>query len=204
MALTKETAVRIYNCYQQIEACDKFKKDVTELIERQKAQDEKRSEPISVNSFTRFGRGCQMGIVESGSTASMRIFDISHELALLVIDEHRKKLEKDLDELQKIAVREQAADFSRNARLFNLLEQPKFQWEIKLDSFYNYSEFNLICKLAEQIGYNMMWANSIYYRIEALQDDAIDRIVKTCDFVNREWLADGVGEMFIKNEDKKI
>lgn len=199
MALTKETAVKIYNCYQQIEQCDKFKKDVTELIERQKAQDEKRDEPISVNSYTRYGRGCQMGIVENGMSASMRIFDISHELALLVIDEHRKKLVQDLDELQQIAVREQAADFSRNARLFKLLGNTKFQWKMKnLSSFYTHTEKDLIGKLADQIGYTWVWASSIYDRTTALQDEHIDRIVQTFDIVSREWLAEGVGEMFVE------
>lgn len=202
MALTKETAVKIYNCYQQIEQCDKFKKDVTELIERQKKQDEKRDEPISVNSFTRYGRGCQMGIVESGMSASMRIFDISHELALLVIDEHRKKLVQDLEELQQIAVREQAADFSRNARLFTLLGNDKFQWKMKgVSSFYSLTEKDLIGKLADQIGYTWVWAVNIYERTIALQDEHIDRIVQTFDIVNKEWLADGVGEMFLKTEE---
>lgn len=36
MGLTKETSLKICNCYQQIEACDKFKKGVAEHIERQK------------------------------------------------------------------------------------------------------------------------------------------------------------------------
>ena len=100
MGLTKETSLKIYNCYQQIEACDKFKKEVVERIESQKELAEKRDEPIPVNSFTHFGRGCQMGIPSTGSsTASMSIYDISHELALLVIDAHRKTLVQKLDEL---------------------------------------------------------------------------------------------------------
>lgn len=200
MALTKETSLRIYNCYQQIEACDKFKKDVSELIERQNKLAEEREEPIPINAFTYRGRGCQMGIPETGSsTASMRIFDISHELALLVIDEHRKKLVQDLEELQRIAVREQSADFSRNARLLKLLAHHRFQFHMKgISGFYSYSEKELIGKLADQIGYTWVWASNIYDRTDALQDEAIDRIVLTFESVNREWLAEGVGDMFNK------
>ena len=181
MGLTKETSLKIYNCYQQIDACDKFKKEAAEHIERQKKLAEKRDEPIPVNSFTYRGRGCQMGIPDTGSsTASMRIFDISYELALLVIDEHRKTLVQKLEELQRIAVREQSADFSRNARLFNMLSDHRFQFKMKgVSTFYTYSEKELIGKLADQIGYTLVWACNIYKRIDALNDEAIDRIVQT-------------------------
>lgn len=140
MALTKETAVKIYKLLlAELNYVTSLRKDVTDLIERQKVQDEKRDEPISVNSYTRFGRDCRMGITENSMTASMRIFDISHELALLVVNEHSKKLVQDLEELQQIAVREQAADFSRNARLFKLLGDKKFQWKMKGCFFVLYS-----------------------------------------------------------------
>lgn len=198
MGLTKETSLKIYNCYQQIEACDKFKKKVAEHIERQNKLAEKRDEPIPVNSFTSRGRGCQMGIPDTGSlTASMSIFDISYELALLVIDEHRKTLVQKLEELQRIAVREQSADFSRNARLFKMLSDHHFQFKMKgVTPFYTYSEKELIGKLADQIGYTWVWACNIYERTDALNDEAIDRIVQTFDEVSKEWLADGIGEMY--------
>lgn len=198
MGLTKETSLKIYNCYQQIEACDKFKKGVAEHIERQKKLAEERDEPIPVNSFTYRGRGCQMGIPDTGSsTASMSIFDISYELALLVIDEHRKTLVQKLEELQRIAVREQSADFSRNARLFKMLSDHHFQFKMKgITPFYTYSEKELIGKLADQIGYTWVWACNIYERTDALNDEAIGRIVQTFDEVSKEWLADGIGEMY--------
>lgn len=200
MGLTKETSLKIYNCYQQIEACDKFKKEVVERIESQKELAEKRDEPIPVNSFTHFGRGCQMGIPSTGSsTASMSIYDISHELALLVIDAHRKTLVQKLDELQRIAVREQSADFSRNARLFKLLTNTRFQRNMKgISSFYTYNEKELIGNLAGQIGYTWVWACNIYDRTDALTDEAIDRIVQTFEEVNKEWLAEGSGDMYKK------
>lgn len=199
MGLTKETSLKIYNCYQQIDACDDFKKKVVAMIEQQKKKADENNEPITANAYTRYGRGCQMGIPDGGSTASMIIFDISHELALLVIYEHRKKLVHDLEELQRIAVREQSADFSRNARLFKLLTDHRFQFKMKgVSGFYTYSEKELISKLADQIGYTWIWACNIYDRAEAVKDEAIDRIVQTFESVNREWLADGTGEMFIK------
>ena len=179
MALTKETSLRIYNCFQQIDACDKFKKEVTELIDQQKKKADECNEPIPANAYTRYGRGCQMGIPDGGSTTSMTIFGISHELALLVIDEHRKKLVQDLEELQRIAVREQSADFSRNARLFKLLSS-SFQSYMKgISPFRTYSEKELIGKLADNIGYTWVWSVNIYERNEAVKDEAIDRIVHT-------------------------
>lgn len=197
MALTKETSRNIYNCYQQIEACDKLKSDIEEFIETQKRNAEKKDDPIPVNSYARYGRGCQMGIPEVGcSTSSMRIFDISYELALLVIDEHRKNLVRLLDDLQRIAIREQTADFSRNSRLFTLIKNGTFQFHMKdIPVMGRNDEKILIGKLAEQIGYAEEWATNMYDRTEALNDDAIDIIVRTFRFVNREWLADGVGEM---------
>lgn len=103
--ITKETARRIFNCYQQIEEIDKLKKEMLEEVEKQREAKKNRdfSEPIPENSFGRFGKGLQLGVPTGSSMSSMRIFGISPEIGLLVMDEQREKLERDLRELETIA-----------------------------------------------------------------------------------------------------
>lgn len=102
--ITKETARRIFNCHQQIEEIDKLKKEMLEEVENQREREKNRdlSEPIPENSFGRFGKGMQLG-VPNNCMSSMRIFGISPEIGLLVMEEQRNKLERDLRELETIA-----------------------------------------------------------------------------------------------------
>lgn len=41
-------------------------------------------------------------------------------------------------------------------------------------------------------------ACNIYNRTDALTDEAIERIVQTFEEVNKEWLAEGTGDMYKK------
>lgn len=100
--ITKETARRIYNCYQQIEEIDNLKEEMLEEIERVRKSETERREPIPDNPYGRFGKGMQLG-VPSGITSSMRVFNISPAIGVKVMDEQREKLEKDLRELETIA-----------------------------------------------------------------------------------------------------
>lgn len=100
--ITKETARRIYNCYQQIETIDKLKAEMLEEVERVRKREQENSDPIPENSFGRFGKGMQLGIPD-GISSSMRIYNISPEIALQVMDEQSEKLKRDLRELETIA-----------------------------------------------------------------------------------------------------
>ena len=100
--ITKETARRIYNCYQQIEEIKKLKEDMLTEIERVREREEKNREPIPESSFGRFGNGMQLGVPD-GLHSSMRVFNISPTIGLKVMDEQREKLEKDMRELETIA-----------------------------------------------------------------------------------------------------
>ena len=54
--ITKETARRIYNCYQQIEEIDKLQENMLTEIEKVRENEEKNSgKPIPENSFV---KGC--------------------------------------------------------------------------------------------------------------------------------------------------
>lgn len=102
--ITKETAREIYNCYQQIEEIDNIKNDMVEEIERARKKEKEETRPIpeNDNSFGKYGKGMQLGIPD-GHYSSMRIFSISPEIAVMVMDEQRFNLEKRLRELETIA-----------------------------------------------------------------------------------------------------
>lgn len=107
--ITKETARRIYNCYQQIEEIDKLKGKMLVEIEKARESEEKNNgKPIPENSFGRFGKGMQLG-VPNGYSSSMRVFNISPSIGLKVMDEQRERLEKDMRELETIAKLELSA-----------------------------------------------------------------------------------------------
>lgn len=100
--LTKETARKIYNCYQQLESIEDTKQEMLEEVQKIQKREENSSEPIPESPFGKFGKGMQLG-VPNGVCGSMRIFDISPELALSVMDEQSEKLNKQLRELETIA-----------------------------------------------------------------------------------------------------
>lgn len=102
--ITKETARRIFNCHQQIEEIDKLKKEMLAEVEKQLEAEKNRghSEPIPESQFGRFGKGMQLGVPTGSSMSSMRIFGISPQIGLLVMDEQRQKLQRDLRELETI------------------------------------------------------------------------------------------------------
>ena len=99
--ITKETARRIYNCYQQIEEIDKLKEEMLEEVEKARKREAENHEPIPDSQFGRFGKGMQLGI-PNGIVSSMRVFNISPSIGVKVMDEQREKLEKDLRELETI------------------------------------------------------------------------------------------------------
>lgn len=104
--ITKDTARDIYNCYSQLDAIDKLKEEMLGEIKRIRKQHEdftKKGTPIpeTDNSFGRFGRGCQLGIPD-GTGTSMRLYNISPELAISIIDEQKEVLKRKLMELEAI------------------------------------------------------------------------------------------------------
>lgn len=100
--ITKETARRIYNCYQQIEEIDRLKKEMLEEVEQAMKREAESHEPIPDSPYGRFGKGMQLGVPD-GVCSSMRIFNISPSIGVKVMDEQRDKLEKKLIDLKTIA-----------------------------------------------------------------------------------------------------
>lgn len=109
--ITKDTARRIYNCHQQIEEIDKLKKEMLKEVTKQREYLEKRdnSKPIPESSFGRFGHGMQLGVPDSVGS-SMRIYNISPEIGIGVMEAQREALEKELQTLKALASLELVAE----------------------------------------------------------------------------------------------
>lgn len=78
--------------------------EVTKAREREAKRKEEHpfEAPIPENDFGKFGKGMRLGVPDGIST-SMRVFNISPELAIKVMDEQRKTLEKEMVTLEAIA-----------------------------------------------------------------------------------------------------
>lgn len=94
--ITKETCVKIYNCWEQIENCEKLMKDMAEIV----AKDKERQEPRLSNAFGD-RVGLQLG-VPSGDSGH-RIFGVSIDLSVKIIEQHVEVQKKRLKELEAIA-----------------------------------------------------------------------------------------------------
>lgn len=102
--ITKETARQIYNCHQQIEEIGKIKSEMCEEVKKARERAAKEPCPIAEgeSTFGKYGKGMQLG-VPNGICSSMRIFNISPEIAIQVMDEQVEVLKKRLRELNVIA-----------------------------------------------------------------------------------------------------
>lgn len=102
--ITKETARQIYNCHQQLEEIAKIKEDMLNKVERVRENEKKGNTPIPEKgcSFGKYGKGMQLGVPD-GLHCSMRIFNISPEVAVQVMDEQEQVLKGRLKELEAIA-----------------------------------------------------------------------------------------------------
>jgi len=96
--ITKETAIKIWNCYNEIESAEKVKADMNES--KLKYPEE---QPSLRNAFGERS-GLQLG-VPSGSD-SHRMFSVKAELALKIVEQHILDQKTRLEELNKVALRE--------------------------------------------------------------------------------------------------
>lgn len=94
--ITKETAVRIANTYVELENSQKLIDDMGKVLE----QDKDKQYPNLYNAFGE-RKGLQLG-VPSGEIGH-RLFDVSADLAVQVIQRHIEKKQARLRELMAIA-----------------------------------------------------------------------------------------------------
>jgi len=103
--ISKETARDVYNTYQQLEEIEKLKSEMVDEVnkvrEREKNREKEHPIPEKENTFGKYGKGMQLGVPD-GISSSVRIFSISPELAISVMDEHKVALEKKMRELEVV------------------------------------------------------------------------------------------------------
>jgi hypothetical protein len=96
--ITKETAVKIWNCYNEIENAEKI---ISDLAESTKKSPE---EPPSLTNAFGERTGLQLG-VPSGSN-SHRLFGVNLEMSIKIIQKHIDEKNQRLEELKAIALLE--------------------------------------------------------------------------------------------------
>lgn len=94
--ITKETCVKIYNCYEQIENAKKLIADMAEVL----SKDEEKSAPALHNAF---GDRCGLQLGVPSGAGSHRLYGVNTDLGVKIIEAHIKKNEERLGELMAIA-----------------------------------------------------------------------------------------------------
>ena len=111
--ITKETARQIYNCYLQLENITHLREEMIKEVEKVRKEEQEylennagTSKPIPENesTFGKFGKGMQLGVPDDyGRCASMRLFNISPEVCISVMEAHEKDIKRRLEVLESIA-----------------------------------------------------------------------------------------------------
>lgn len=94
--LTKETCIKIAQCYQEIENANRIITDMAKIVE----QDKDKTYPNLYNAFGE-RKGLQLG-VPSGDNGQ-RLFDVNLDMGVKVIEQHIKDKNRRLEELMVIA-----------------------------------------------------------------------------------------------------
>lgn len=94
--ITKETCVKIWNCWNEIEKGETIIKDMAETVK----EDIEKKPPTLYDAFGE-NRGLQLG-VPSGHD-SHRIFGVPIDLGIKIIERHIEEKKRRLEELMAIA-----------------------------------------------------------------------------------------------------
>lgn len=94
--ITKETCVKIWNAYNEIEKAEKLISDMAETL----AKDKEKHTPTLHNAFGE-QRGLQLAVPSGRDSHSL--YNVNIDLGVKVIEEHIKFNRKRLKELQAIA-----------------------------------------------------------------------------------------------------
>jgi hypothetical protein len=105
--ITKETCVQIWNAHREIENCHKILSDLAETLKK-----DSKKNPTLYNAFGD-RVGLQLGVPSGDS--SHRIFNVSADLSVAIIEEHIKSQQNRLIELKAIAKLELYAKEADNA-----------------------------------------------------------------------------------------
>jgi len=101
--ITKETCVKIWNCWQQIDNSETLLKNMAEKL----IKDKEKTPPTLHNAFGE-NVGLQLGIPSGNET--YRLYNINLELSTKVIETHIEEQKRKLKELEAICKIELHAD----------------------------------------------------------------------------------------------
>lgn len=94
--ITKETCVKIYNCYEQIENANELMANLAKIVK----EDGEKQRPMLYNAFGE-RKGLQLGVPSGDS--SHYLYDVNTDLGVKIIEAHKKQYEERLVELMAIA-----------------------------------------------------------------------------------------------------
>lgn len=94
--ITKETCVKIWNCWNEIDSAKKLIEGMAESLN----EDKERRAPTIHNAF---GERCGLELGVPSGPASHRIYGVSTTLGVKVIEQHIADQERRLEELMAIA-----------------------------------------------------------------------------------------------------
>lgn len=107
--ITKETARRIYNCYQQIEEIDKLKGECSSRLKKPERARKRTMASLSQKTLSEdSGKGCNSECL-TDIPRQCGCSTYPQDIGLKVMDEQRERLEKDMRELETIAKLELSA-----------------------------------------------------------------------------------------------
>lgn len=96
--ITKETVVKIWNCYNEIESAEKLMEEMAESL---------RKRPDEVPSLRNaFGDRCGLQLGVPSGNDSQRIFGVNTEMGVKIILNHIAEKKQRLEELRTIAMSE--------------------------------------------------------------------------------------------------
>jgi len=95
--ITKETCVKIFNCHNEIEKCEKLMVDMAKRLK----EDIEKNSPTLSNAFGE-KRGLQLGI-PCGDNAH-QLFNVNIDLGVKIIEQHILDNKRKLTELRAIAL----------------------------------------------------------------------------------------------------
>jgi len=99
--ITKETAVKIWNCYNEIESAETLIKDMLKSLK------EKPDEAPSLRNA--FGERCGLELGVPSGQNTHRLFGVNTELGVKIIQKHIEEKTQRLEELKAIASLEMAS-----------------------------------------------------------------------------------------------
>lgn len=96
--ITKETTVKIWNCYNEIECAEKIMADLAESSKKTP------DEPPSLKNA--FGERCGLQLGVPMGSGSHQLFGVNLEMSIKIIQQHIDEKNRRLEELKTIATLE--------------------------------------------------------------------------------------------------